>query len=167
MTQPTYTDTDRRSTLLIVRVIWIALVLTQLGFGSVVVATVLSAGGDASGGGAATSGGGQSQLSGQMLAIGVGVLIGAVGMGYFIRNQSYKKHWQGHAVTPPGYFQGNLVLLALLEMASFVVLVFVLISGKLFPVVLPAVASLAVQCVNFPVGTPMDEALPEMVRDDT
>ena len=154
MSDPTFTATDRRNTLLIVRVIWIMLVLGQVGFGAVVVLTVMSA-----------SGSGQGHLKSQMLAIGAGVLIGAVGLGYFARNQAYKKHWQGHAVTPAGYFQGNLILLALLEMASFLSLVFVMISGELFPVVLPALGSLVVQCVNFPSGAPMQEALPDMARD--
>lgn len=155
MSDPTYTETDRRNTLLIVRVIWFMLVLGQVGFGAVVVWVVQTGGG-----------GDQGDLKHQMLAIGAGALIGAIVLGYFVRNQSYKQHWVGHAVTPAGFFQGNLVLLGLLEMASFLSLVFVMLSGVLFPVVLPAVASLAVQCANFPSGGPMQASLPDMVRDE-
>lgn len=154
MDQPTYTDADRRSTLMILRVIWVVLVVGQVCFGAVVIFSVLN-----------PHTAGQTQLRGQMMAIATGVLIGAVGLGYFIRNQSYKKHWQGHAVTPAGFFQGNLILLAALEGSSFVTLVFVMTSGQVFPMVLPAVASLAVQCANFPTGAPMESTMPGMARD--
>ncbi len=154
MDQPTYTDADRRSTLLILRVIWGVLIMGQVSFGAVVIFSMLN-----------PEAAGETQLRGQMLAIAVGVLIGAVGLGYFVRNQSYKKHWQGHAVTPAGFFQGNLILLAALEGSSFLTLVFVMISGQVFPMVLPAVASLAVQCANFPTGAPMESTMPDMARD--
>ena len=150
MDEPIHTDANRRGTLIIVRIVWFALLVGQLGFGAVVYYQVRS--GEA---------GDQSQLSGQMLAIASGILVGAVGLGYFARNQSYKKHWQGNCVSPPGFFQGNLILLALLEMSSFVTLVFVMMTGQLFPMILPAMASLAVQCANFPNGLPMQDTPPD------
>tara|TARA_R110002111_G_scaffold9328_7_gene32151 strand:+ start:39 stop:509 length:471 start_codon:yes stop_codon:yes gene_type:complete len=146
-------DDNRRGTLLIVRIIWLALLVGQLGFGAVVYAQVK-----------AGQAGDQIQLSGQMLAIASGVLIGAIGLGYYARNQSYKKHWRGNCVAPPGFFQGNLILLALLEVSSFVTLVFVMVTGQLFPMILPAIASLAVQCVNFPNGLAMQDAPPDFSK---
>ena len=92
------------------------------------------------------------------------MLIASVGLGYFVRNQAYKKHWQGHAVTPPGFFMGNLILLAALEGASFVTLVFVMMTGQFFPLILPAVASLAIQAANFPSGLPMQETPPNFAH---
>lgn len=154
MPEPTYTDANRRGTLLIVRIVWLALLVGQLGFGAVVLQQVM-----------AGQSGGQTQLRGQMLAIATGVLIGAVGIGYFARNQSYKKHWRGDAVTPPGFFQGNLILLAVLELASFVTLIFVMVTGQVFPMILPAVASLAIQCANFPGSGPMESTPPDFARD--
>ena len=154
MEQPIYTDADRRSTLMILRVIWLVLIVGQVSFGAVVVFTMLNPGSV-----------GESQLRGQMLAIASAVLVGAVGLGYYIRNQSYKKHWQEHAVTPAGFFQGNLILLAALEASSFLTLVFVMISGQVIPMILPAVVSLAVQCVNFPTGAPMEATMPDFTGD--
>lgn len=148
----TYTDENRRATLMVLRVVWLALLVGQLGFGAVVIFMAMRA--------EPTD---QAHLGGQMLAIAGGVLIGAIGLGYFVRNQSYKKHWQEHAVTPPGFFQGNLILLAALEGSSFLTLVFVMLSGEVFPLVLPAVASLAVQCANFPTGEPMQPSLPDYI----
>lgn len=153
MDQPIYTDANRRATLMILRVIWLALIVGQVSFGAVVILMMMNAG--------AT---GQTHLRGQMLAIASGVFIGAVGLGYFVRNQSYKKHWQEHAVTPPGFFQGNLILLAALEGSSFLTIVFVMLSGQVFPMILPAVASLAVQCANFPSGQPMERAMPDFSK---
>jgi len=153
MPEPMPTDDNRQGTLLIVRIIWLALLVGQIGFGAVVYYQVrVGQAGD------------QVQLSGQMLAIASGILIGAIGLGYYARNQSYKKHWRGSVVTPAGFFQGNLILLALLEVSSFVTLVFVMVTGQVFPMILPAVASLAVQCVNYPSGLPMLEAPPDFPK---
>lgn len=153
MDEPTPNDANRRGTLIVVRIIWLALLVGQLGFGGVVYYQVrVGQAGD------------QTQLGGQMLAIASGILIGAIGLGYFARNQSYKKHWLGNCVAPPGYFQGNLILLALLEISSFVTLVFVMVTGQVFPMILPAVASLAVQCVNFPSELPMMDTPPDFAK---
>ena len=154
MNEQTYTDADRRGTLLMVRIIWFGLVMGQVAFGFVAVLRVLN-----------MEAGQQNQLQIQMLAIAIGVLIGAVGIGYFARNQAYKRHWQGHAVTPAGFFMGNLILLALLETASFVSLVMVMLGGQVFPMVLPAVASLAIQCANFPSGMPMQQSPPDFAQN--
>lgn len=153
MDEPIHTDANRHGTLIVVRIIWFALIVGQLGFGVIVYLQARSG-----------QAGDQSQLQGQMLAIATAILIGAIGLGYFARNQSYKKHWQANAVTPPGFFQGNLILFAALEFASFVTLVFVLLTGQLFPMILPAVASLAVQCVNYPSGLPMQSTPPDFSK---
>ena len=152
MPSPIYTDANRRATLMILRVIWLVLIVGQVSFGAV---AILMMNAEPTG---------QAHLRGQMLAIASGVFIGAVGLGYFVRNQSYKKHWQEHAVTPPGFFQGNLILLAALEGSSFMTIVFVMLSGQVFPMILPAVASLAVQCANFPSGQPMEPAIPDFPK---
>jgi len=148
----TYTDTNRRLTLMVVRIIWGVLMLGQLGFGAVVWSLIQSG---------SIRDQYQPQLRSQMFAISVAVLIGCVGVGYFTRNQSYKKHWQAHAVTPPGFFQGNLILLVCLEGASFSSLCSIMMTGQVFPMILPAVVSLALQFVNFPSGSPMQPMLPD------
>jgi len=150
MEEPIYTDANRRGTLVVLRIIWLALIVGQVTFGAVVLYQAKTG-----------QAGGQSQLAGQMLAIAVAILIGAVGIGYFARNQSYKKHWRGNAVTPPGLFQGNLILLAALEGSSFATLVFVMVTGQVFPMILPAVASLAIQFANFPSAIPMRDNPPD------
>jgi FtsH-binding integral membrane protein len=155
MDTPSYTDANRRATLMVVRIVWSALVLGQLGFGVVVYLTLQSG---------SMSQQYQPHLAPQMLAIAIAVLVGAMGLGYFVRNQAYKKHWCEHAVGPPGFFMGNLILLALLEGASFVTFVFVLMTGQLLPMILPAVASLAVQAVNFPSGLPMQSSPPDFTQ---
>ncbi len=153
MSDPTYTDANRRTTLAILRIIWLALIVGQVIFGAVVLYQAQTG-----------QAGDQSQLTGQMFAIAIAVLIGAVGIGYFARNQSYKKHWHGNAVAPPGFFQGNLILLAALEGSSFCTLVFVMLTGQMFPMILPAVASLAIQFANFPSAIPMQDTPPDFSK---
>ncbi len=158
MEETTYTDANRRLTLMIVRVIWSVLMLGQLGFG-VVVWLVIHSG--------SMQDQYQTQLRTQMFAIAVAVLIGCVGVGHYTRNQSYKKHWQAHAVTPPGFFQGNLILLVALEGAAFVSLGFIMLTGQVFPMILPAVISIAIQIANFPSGAPMQTSPPDFVQNQT
>ncbi len=154
MAPPTQHTANPQRTLWVLRIVWFALIAGQLGFGFVAYMAAQQGQTDA-----------QTQLSFQMLVIAVGMLIGAVGMGYFIRNQVYKRCWQTHAVTPQGFFMGNLLLFALLDGVSLLTFVFVMMSGQLFPMILPAVASLAVQCANFPSGTPMESTPPDFVQD--
>jgi hypothetical protein len=145
---------SRRRTLWVLRIFWFALIAGQLAFGFVAYIASQQEHADA-----------QTQLRLQMFLIAVGTLIGAVGLGYFLRNQIYKRCWQTHCVTPQGFFMGNLLLFALLDAVSLLTFVFVMMSGQLFPMILPAIASLAVQIANFPNGLPMDSTLPDFVQD--
>ena len=48
------------------------------------------------------------------------MVVAAVPLGYFLRMQSYKKHWQANVITPQGYLVGNLLLWSLCEVCSIV-----------------------------------------------
>ncbi len=154
MAPPPQHTASRHRTLWVLRIVWFALIAGQLGFGFVAYLAAQQAHSAA-----------QTQLSSQMLVIAFGVLIGAVGMGYFLRNQIYKRCWQTHAVTPQGFFMGNLLLFALLDGVSLLTFAFVMMSGQLFPMILPAAVSLAVQFANFPSGLPMESTPPDFVQD--
>ncbi len=84
-------------------------------------------------------------------------LVICVGGGLFARNQMYKRHWVDKAVTPVGYFQGNLILLALCEVASLFGWVVVMMHETFgWPVWVPVLA-MAVQILNFPNGRAMQD----------
>ncbi len=94
--------------------------------------------------------------AGWTIFIGATVMLAvSVPAGYFARSQLYKRHWEGNRVTPRGYLTGNVVLLSLCESVGLLGLVGVLVSGSVWPCVVPAVIAMAVQVVNFPTGHAM------------
>ena len=70
--------------------------------------------------------------------LSLGALFTALPAGLFIRGQVFKRHWVGEVVTPAGYLQGNLIAWACCEGVALMSLVFVLVSGELFPTVISA-----------------------------
>ncbi|MEE9403729.1 MAG: hypothetical protein V3V20_02445 [Algisphaera sp.] len=91
-----------------------------------------------------------------------GLLLVGVPVAYFIRNQSYKRAWRGHAVTPAGYQAGNVAVFAVLEVA----MVAGLVLGVLLRAGTPALAAVAAAFVlmlfNFPSGRPMEPTTPQL-----
>jgi len=138
---------DPAAALLTLRILWAAMLGGVVTFG-VVVAFLFTKGGYR---GTSSS----PDLERIFLAIGFGALVIAVPIGYFIRNQSYKRHWQGQAVTPGGYVTGNLILLAMCEGVAFFSLVATLAVGAFGWVTAPGVLAAAGMLVNFPTGRPM------------
>lgn len=135
------------------RIIWAALLGGQIVF--LMVIAVLAAQGTA-GTGAPGGGGGAASVVVILGFVAAGLLVSGVIIGLFIRNQIYKANWQGDVVTPAGYFQGNLVFLALLEGVAMVGLVAALLAGTLMtPAIIPSVIAMGIQVINFPNGRPM------------
>lgn len=139
--------------LLMTRIVWAALLVGQVAFGAVVAA--LLTGGTIEG---------DPSLYPLLFYVCVALLVGAVVLGYFARNQVYKAHWREHAVLPRGYMAGNLALLALMEMTSFAALVAVLVTERLLPTLLVAVISVLVQLINFPDGRAMRPTPPDFTK---
>lgn len=92
--------------------------------------------------------------------VAVAILLVLVPVGYYARNQVYKANWHEHAITPSGYFTGNLVLLALMEMVSVGVIVLAWFQGHAMPAMYVAGAAILVQLINFPTGRPMKSTPP-------
>ena len=90
--------------------------------------------------------------------LGVAFLVVLFLGGSFARKQIYKRHWQGDAITPRGYFLGNLILLSMLEGATLFGLVLTLLHGRLMPMVIPPLIGIGLHIVNFPTGGPMQPA---------
>lgn len=86
------------------------------------------------------------------------LLVTLVPLGYFIRNQTYKRYWQGDAIAPPGYLGGNLALFVLCSLAASVGLAATLVArthGWHCLTAVPAVVAVAVLVINFPNGRAM------------
>lgn len=83
------------------------------------------------------------------------MLVVNVLLGSYLRNQIYKRHWQGHVVKPAGYFFGNIVMLAMLESVVMLGIVVSMLRLTFWPWLLPGGVALLVYLVNFPHGGPM------------
>lgn len=86
------------------------------------------------------------------------MLVTLVPLGYFIRNQQYKKHWRGDAIAPAGYLSGNLVLFVFCELIASVGLAATLIArshGWQYLTAVPVLIAVVVLMVNFPNGRAM------------
>jgi hypothetical protein len=91
----------------------------------------------------------------------VAALLILVPLGYYVRGQTYKKHWRGHAIAPRGYISGNLPLLLMCAAVSVLGLVTMLVQrGWWWPTALTTAAAVAVQVVNFPNGRAMEPVPP-------
>jgi hypothetical protein len=94
---------------------------------------------------------------------GVILLVTLVPLGYFIRNQIYKRYWRGDAIAPGGYLGGNLSLYLLCEIVASASLVATMIArehGWQWLAATPAAVAVAVHIVNFPNGKAMLPAEP-------
>ena len=88
------------------------------------------------------------------------LLLFGLPVSYFIRNQCYKRSWQGHQVDPAGYVAGNLYVFALLEI--------VVIAGLVIGIIVPtaslaraaALLAFVLLLMNFPSGRPLDPQPP-------
>jgi hypothetical protein len=90
------------------------------------------------------------------------VTVAGIGLGFFARNQSYKKHWSGRSVSKEGYEAGNLVGWTLLLMAT---LVNILLIGVTLHALLPslcAIPAFIAHLLTFPTGRPMQPAEPRI-----
>ena len=86
----------------------------------------------------------------------------ATPVGYFIRNQTYKRHWQAGAVTPRGYVTGNLRLYACVDVASVLALLAASVDGSVRLAGLPLFLAAAVIVLNYPTGAPMHPQPPRL-----
>lgn len=137
-------DPTPRQALLMSRVLWLGLVGAEVLFGIAVVMLVMR--------GVVPE---HPAWYPALVYVGAGALVVLTPLAYFARNQLYKAHWRGRAVTPRGYVMGNLVWLVLLQGATLVNLLAVLVIGRVMPTLLLAVLALVVQIVNYPHGRPM------------
>lgn len=94
-------------------------------------------------------------LTFKLFGINAGLLVVNIMLGTFIRSQVYKRSWRGDVVSPLGYFTGNVIVLALLEMVVFFAILISILSKSFWPSMLPAVLAMMVYGVNFPHGGPM------------
>lgn len=73
-------------------------------------------------------------------------------LGYFARNQFYKRYWRGSVIAPPGYILGNVVLFFCCHIAIAAGLTATLLRGSFLPAGLISLIAVAVYALNFPHG---------------
>lgn len=91
-----------------------------------------------------------------------GLLVVAVSVAFFLRNQTYKKHWQEDAVTPQGYFLGNVIFFSAVEFPAMIAAMAVFLGVNLLAGLLPILVTLPLLLVNFPNGRPMSPQEPRL-----
>ena len=137
-------ETDDR-TLMALRIIWVAMVAGQIGFGVVIfmVGPHMQAWAD-------------PHLVRLLFYIALGMLILDVPLVYLVRAMIYRtRRAPDGTVNIRAYMTGNIVFYALLECVSFVALVGWMMSHGQGPHVWIAAAALALQALNFPTGAPL------------
>ena len=149
-------EMTREKALMMIRMVWAALLAGQITFLCVILVIWSSQSGFKT----------QPQTAQMLLYVSLGMLLTMVPVGYLLRSQIYKAHWREQAVAPMGYFMGNLLLLALCEGVALAGLVATLLDGQLLPAVLPSVAAMAIQVINWPHGLPMQPAFPNLPQQN-
>lgn len=141
---------EPRKTLRTLRLVWAALVIETLTAAVLVAVLIRGQPPDPS-----MSGLAQASLGAAFLA---------AGLGYFVRQQTYKKRWLGDRIEPRGYFQGNLILLALVDAAALFALVAVYLTRDYSLAGLAAIVSMLFLALNFPSGRPMEPSGPALAN---
>ena len=142
LVEPTPTP---QQTLAILRVLWGILLVGQLLLIGVAAMVVNSSPASAM----------NADMTLKLFGLNAGLLVFNVILGTFIRSQIYKRSWRGQVVAPLGYFTGNVVMLALLEMVIFFGILVSILSKSFMPSILPALLAMMVYGVNYPHGGPM------------
>jgi len=146
MTAPS--TTDPRQTLAGLRLIWAGMLIGQIMFLGVIAFVSV--------------GPGDPELLQLLQYIGLGFMVVALFAGHVLRNQVYKRHWQGHAVSPQGYATGNILLFALWEGVSLLALVTALLAGAFWPYIIPSAVAGVMFLINWPDGKPMQAREPDL-----
>ena len=155
-------ESDRVGALRTLRILWGAVVggLVLLGPTALMLRGAGGAGGEGEVGAVEEGGGlGLVELSTPFLwsLLGVGVVTG-----FFLRNQIYKKHWRGLAVSAEGYLMGNVVFFALVEGPATVAVIFLFAGASLLPTLLPVLLATGILLLNYPSGRPMQPVEPRL-----
>jgi hypothetical protein len=101
----------------------------------------------------------------QVFAVTSVLMVFNILIGSYLRNQIYKRHWQGDIVKPAGYFFGNIVMFALLESVVLLSIVLCMLRLTFWPWMLPGLVTLMVYLVNFPHGGPMFPTPVQLTKD--
>lgn len=133
-------------TLRVVRIIWGAMLIGIIVTGAVILGVMGPSGneGDAE----------PDPNAGMFALIAAAITVPAIGMGLFVRSQTFKKGWVGDAVTPGAYSSGNIVAWAACEGPCIIGIVFAFITDSVLPLI-PAAFAFATLVLLFPNGKAM------------
>jgi F0F1-type ATP synthase membrane subunit c/vacuolar-type H+-ATPase subunit K len=137
---------SREGRLFTARIIWGAMLLGELMFMAVIMLVIWP------------SASPEHRMSDQtrriFLYVGAAMLVGSIGMGYFLRSTIAKPGPDG-LIEGGRYFTGNLLLWAFAEGAAMFGLVGMLLDQKPWPFLAIVIVAMAVGAINFPTGSGM------------
>lgn len=132
------------------RFVWVVIVLTQTIFAAHITTTDTGAFLD------------NALFSKTSLAVTPAAFVVFVPLAFFMRNQIYKANWVGHAITPRGYFTGNVVFYLLLWLAAVTAFVGGVAGHDSLWALIVIGMIVAIMGFNFPTGQPMRDKLPRI-----
>jgi hypothetical protein len=139
---PTPSPLNPKAALLSLRIIWVALLMGQLGFlGYVMIQNA------------------QSQREPRVQAVFVAVstvmLLISVPIGFIVRSIVFKKASTNGVVNFAAYQRGNIIFWAMCEGPAFFAIIVIQMTGLLWPCILNLLAAMACQVLTFPTGKPL------------
>lgn len=144
---------ERKKVLMTTRIIWAAMLMGQVTIMAVALAMVEEIG---------QIGASGTTASDIMAVIALALVLSCTFVGYLLRHQTYKKGWEVNAVKPEAYGTGNILLLAPIEFASVICMVFAIVTSQALPFLGLAVLCFVIQAINFPTNSAMDPTLPDL-----
>ncbi|QDU32419.1 hypothetical protein KS4_04510 [Poriferisphaera corsica] len=77
---------------------------------------------------------------------------------FFIRMQTYKKHWKGDRISPQAYIFATLLVVTAQQAIFLVSVAAAFITQAYLVTLVPAMLALLVQLANYPTGKPLERA---------
>jgi hypothetical protein len=131
-----------QASLATVRIIWLAMLLGQLGFLVVILALRRSN----------TPPSTAPEIGQLFFYINAAQLLAFIPAGFFIRSSIFQKNQSHGLIAPAQYLTGNIILWACCEGTALLGLVGILLAGQFIPgIFIPALAGL-IQILTFPTG---------------
>jgi hypothetical protein len=130
----------RERSLMVLRIIWAALIFSQLAFLGVVALVILP---------------GQHNVHPQPILVWVNLamLVSVVPVMFVLRLMTFRRGQSEAGISPTAYATGNILFWSGCEGVSFVGIVAAIMNGSLWPTIVIVAVAIALQALTFPVGT--------------
>jgi hypothetical protein len=144
-----YSDPNRPTrppgvgSILILRIIWLALLLGPFSFGCVLPIVM-------------RSGNFPAQPNTILEWVNLGMFVTVIPVAYLVRLLMFSRGWSEHGITITAYSTGNLIFWAGCESVAFFGLVVALVNGVFWPTIGLTLLAMGLQIATYPTGANME-----------